>query len=75
MPSPSGCAPQARLPVVSGVGISSPALAAHVAPLVDALVIGTPVVRALLSDPAPAAAVTAEFAHALRTGIGTAPDA
>ncbi|MFJ9327331.1 tryptophan synthase subunit alpha [Streptomyces sp. NPDC101230] len=63
------------LPVVSGVGISSPVLAAHVAPLVDAVVIGTPVVRALLSDPAPAAAVTAAFAHALRTGIGTAPDA
>ncbi|MFJ8978750.1 tryptophan synthase subunit alpha [Streptomyces sp. NPDC102282] len=63
------------LPVVSGVGISSPALAAHVAPLVDAVVIGTPVVRALLSDSEPVAAVTASFAHALRTRIGTAPDA
>ncbi|MER5440844.1 tryptophan synthase subunit alpha [Streptomyces sp. NPDC002790] len=54
------------LPVVSGVGISSPGLAAHVAPLVDAVVIGTPIVRALLSDPAPAAAVTAAFAQALQ---------
>ncbi|ROQ70145.1 tryptophan synthase alpha chain [Streptomyces sp. 840.1] len=62
------------LPVVSGVGISSPGLAAHVAPMVDAVVIGTPIVRALLSDPAPAAAVTASFAQALRTRIGTAPD-
>ncbi|MFG2628406.1 tryptophan synthase subunit alpha [Streptomyces sp. NPDC048473] len=63
------------LPVVSGVGISSPGLAARVAPLVDAVVIGTPIVRALLSDPAPAAAVTASFAQALRTRIGAALDA
>ncbi|MFD4257606.1 tryptophan synthase subunit alpha [Streptomyces sp. NPDC058534] len=63
------------LPVVSGVGISSPDLAACVAPLVDAVVIGTPIVRALLSDPAPAAAVTAAFAQALQTRIGTAHDA
>ncbi|WND40242.1 tryptophan synthase subunit alpha [Streptomyces sp. BB1-1-1] len=63
------------LPVVSGVGISSPGLAASVAPLVDAVVIGTPIVRALLSDPAPAGSVTAAFAQALRTRIGTAPDA
>ncbi|MGW5634991.1 hypothetical protein ACWEWQ_08950, partial [Streptomyces sp. NPDC003832] len=39
------------LPVVSGVGISTPALAAQVAPRVDAVVIGTPVVRALVSAP------------------------
>ncbi|MFF3640350.1 tryptophan synthase subunit alpha [Streptomyces sp. NPDC002564] len=63
------------LPVVSGVGISSPDLAARVAPLVDAVVIGTPIVRALLPDPAPAAAVTAAFAQALQTRIGTAQDA
>ncbi|MER5440114.1 tryptophan synthase subunit alpha [Streptomyces sp. NPDC002790] len=63
------------LPVVSGVGISSPGLAARVAPLVDAVVIGTPIVRALLSDPAPAAAVTAAFAQALQTPIDTAHDA
>ncbi|MFC8639826.1 tryptophan synthase subunit alpha [[Kitasatospora] papulosa] len=63
------------LPVVSGVGISSPDLAARVAPLVDAVVIGTPIVQALLSDPAPAAAVTASFAQALHTRIGAALDA
>ncbi|MFE4216258.1 tryptophan synthase subunit alpha [Streptomyces sp. NPDC056844] len=63
------------LPVVSGVGISSPSLAARVAPLVDAVVIGTPIVRALLSDPAPAGSVTAAFAQALRTRTGAAPDA
>ncbi|WP_420038017.1 tryptophan synthase subunit alpha [Streptomyces sp. cg28] len=63
------------LPVVSGVGISSPALAARVAPLVDAVIIGTPIVRALLSDPAPAAAVAATFAQALQTSIGAARDA
>ncbi|RSS97482.1 tryptophan synthase subunit alpha [Streptomyces sp. WAC02707] len=39
------------LPVVSGVGISTPALAERVAPLVDAVVIGTPVVRALMASP------------------------
>ncbi|MFG2430287.1 tryptophan synthase subunit alpha [Streptomyces sp. NPDC048590] len=54
------------LPVVSGVGISSPALAAQVAPLVDAVVIGTPVVRALLAGPGQAPAVAASFAQALR---------
>ncbi|MFD5111668.1 tryptophan synthase subunit alpha [Streptomyces sp. NPDC058391] len=39
------------LPIVSGVGISTPRLAAAVTPLVDAVVIGTPVVRALDQDP------------------------
>lgn len=53
------------LPVVSGVGISSPALAARVAPLVDAVVIGTPIVRALTSHPEQATALTAAFAQAL----------
>ncbi|WP_162684079.1 tryptophan synthase subunit alpha [Streptomyces populi] len=54
------------LPVVSGVGISTPALAARVAPLVDAVVIGTPIVRALASDPGRAPALAASFAQALR---------
>ncbi len=54
------------LPVVSGVGISTPALAARVAPLVDAVVIGTPVVRALVTDPGQAPALAASFAQALR---------
>ncbi|MEV6021738.1 tryptophan synthase subunit alpha [Streptomyces sp. NPDC052036] len=53
------------LPVVSGVGISTPALAARIAPLVDAVVIGTPVVRALATDPAQAPDLTAAFARAL----------
>ncbi|MFJ8151136.1 tryptophan synthase subunit alpha [Streptomyces sp. NPDC094468] len=53
------------LPVVSGVGISTPALAARVALLVDAVVIGTPVVRALATDPAQAPDLTAAFAQAL----------
>ncbi|WP_435851718.1 tryptophan synthase subunit alpha [Streptomyces misionensis] len=53
------------LSVVSGVGISTPALAARVAPLVDAVVIGTPVVRALTTDPERAPALTAAFAQAL----------
>ncbi|MEJ8650727.1 tryptophan synthase subunit alpha [Streptomyces sp. MS1.AVA.3] len=55
------------LPVVSGVGISTPALAARVAPLVNGVVIGTPVVRALATDPERAAEVTAAFAQALHT--------
>ena len=53
------------LPVVSGVGISTPALAARVAPLVDAVVIGTPVVRALMTAPEQAPALTTAFAQAL----------
>ncbi|MGW2387882.1 tryptophan synthase subunit alpha [Streptomyces lydicamycinicus] len=54
------------LPVVSGVGISTPALAARVAPVVNGVVIGTPVVRALTTDPGQAPALTAAFAQALR---------
>nr|WP_281403251.1 tryptophan synthase subunit alpha [Streptomyces plicatus] len=53
------------LPVVSGVGISTPALAECVAPLVDAVVIGTPVVRALMTAPEQGPALTAAFAQAL----------
>lgn len=55
------------LPVVSGVGISTPRLAAAVAPLVDAVVIGTPVVEALGHGIGRASATTAAFARALRT--------
>ena len=51
--------------MVSGVGISTPALAARVARLVDAVVIGTPVVRALTTDRERAPALTAAFAQAL----------
>ncbi|MGW2917788.1 tryptophan synthase subunit alpha [Streptomyces angustmyceticus] len=54
------------LPVVSGAGISTPALAARVAPVVDAVVIGTPVVRALGTAPGRAGEVTASFAQALQ---------
>ncbi|MFE5077639.1 tryptophan synthase subunit alpha [Streptomyces halstedii] len=54
------------VPIVSGVGISTPALAARIAPLVNAVIIGTPVVRALLTKPGQAAAVAASFAQALR---------
>ncbi|MER6305000.1 tryptophan synthase subunit alpha [Streptomyces sp. NPDC001657] len=61
------------LPVVSGVGISTPALATRVAPLVDAVVIGTPVVRALTTDPGQAPALIAAFAKALRTPTSTEP--
>ncbi|MFI7102729.1 tryptophan synthase subunit alpha [Streptomyces sp. NPDC050161] len=55
------------LPVVSGVGISSPRLAAVVAPHVDAVVIGTPIVRALTATPAQVPSLVAEFADALHT--------
>jgi tryptophan synthase alpha chain len=53
------------LSVVSGIGISTPALAAAVAPLVDAVVIGTPVVRALGHGSEEAGGLVAAFAHAL----------
>ncbi|MGF6945642.1 tryptophan synthase alpha subunit [Streptomyces auratus] len=53
------------LPVVSGVGISAPTLATRIAPLVDAVVIGTRIVRALLTDPGQAPDLTAAFAQAL----------
>lgn len=54
------------LPIVAGIGISTPPLAATVAPLVDAVVIGTPVVRALQQGPEAATATVAAFAGALR---------
>ncbi|MFE9367869.1 tryptophan synthase subunit alpha [Streptomyces sp. NPDC006978] len=53
------------VPIVSGVGISAPALAARIAPLVNAVVVGTPVVRALLTNPGQAPAVVTSFAQAL----------
>ncbi|MFF9511552.1 tryptophan synthase subunit alpha [Streptomyces sp. NPDC014724] len=59
------------LPVVSGVGISTPTLAARVAPLVDAVVIGTPIVRALTTDPDQAPALTAMFAQSLTPNTST----
>ncbi|MFI1677389.1 tryptophan synthase subunit alpha [Streptomyces sp. NPDC020607] len=59
------------LPVVSGVGISTPALAARVTPLVNAVVIGTPIVRTLMSAPEEAAATTAAFAQAVHPHITT----
>lgn len=63
------------LPVVSGVGISTPALAARVAALVNAVVIGTPVVGPLAADPDRAAEVTAAFAQALHAGDSAEHDA
>ncbi|MDX3694898.1 tryptophan synthase subunit alpha [Streptomyces europaeiscabiei] len=39
------------LPVVAGIGVSTPLHAAHVAPYVDAVVIGSPLVRPLLDHP------------------------
>ncbi|MFI6206247.1 tryptophan synthase subunit alpha [Streptomyces sp. NPDC051041] len=61
------------LPVVSGVGISTPRRAADVAPLVDAVVIGTPVVRALTQGPGQAGELVASFAHALRPAPRACP--
>ncbi|MGW3862538.1 tryptophan synthase subunit alpha [Streptomyces sp. NPDC005047] len=63
------------LPVVSGVGISTPALAARVAPLVDAVVIGTPVVHALVSAPEQAPPLIAAFAQAIAPTTATEPRA
>ncbi|GGU39454.1 tryptophan synthase subunit alpha [Streptomyces violascens] len=40
------------LPVVGGIGISTPRLAALVAPYVDAVVVGSPLIRPLLHDTA-----------------------
>lgn len=54
------------LPIVSGVGISTPRLAADVAPLVDAIVIGSPVVRALQRGSEESSELVAAFAEALR---------
>ncbi|MFE9773634.1 tryptophan synthase subunit alpha [Streptomyces sp. NPDC005931] len=57
-------------PLVAGIGISTPARARAVAPFVDGIVIGTPVVRPLHRRPArtgraEAVAVVREFARAL----------
>ncbi|KFG71441.1 tryptophan synthase subunit alpha [Streptomyces mutabilis] len=61
-----------RLPVVGGIGISTPQLAEQVAPFVDGAVIGSPLVRPLLQCPAPAGLDSAveqarAFAYALHT--------
>ncbi|TLQ39272.1 tryptophan synthase subunit alpha [Streptomyces marianii] len=60
------------LPVVGGVGISTPRLAGEVAPFVDAVVIGSPLVRPLLEHRSSSGLDSAveqvrAFAHALRT--------
>ncbi|MGW7312220.1 tryptophan synthase subunit alpha [Streptomyces sp. NPDC054865] len=60
------------VPVVTGVGVSAPSLAAQVAPFVDGVVIGSPIVRDLLFRPdrsgiAAASSTTALFAESLRT--------
>jgi tryptophan synthase alpha chain len=67
-----------RLPVVGGVGISTPQLAQQVAPFVDAVVIGSPLIRPLLQGPAPAGLDGAveqvrAFAHALHTPASRRP--
>ncbi|MFE4546655.1 hypothetical protein [Streptomyces sp. NPDC056785] len=60
---------------MSRVGISTPSVAAQVAPLVDAVVIGTPVVRALVSAPEQAPPLIARFAQALGPPTTTEPRA
>ncbi|MER0477186.1 tryptophan synthase subunit alpha [Streptomyces sp. Edi2] len=58
------------LPVVGGIGISTPQRAAQVAPYVDGVVIGSPLVRPLLEGPAGldgAVEQVRAFAHALHT--------
>ncbi|OEV10910.1 hypothetical protein AN218_15420 [Streptomyces nanshensis] len=61
-------------PVVCGGGISTPELAADLAPLADALVIGSPLVRELLDDPGPRGADAAvhlvrQYTRALHQAI------
>ncbi|MFE2936952.1 tryptophan synthase subunit alpha [Streptomyces sp. NPDC059278] len=54
------------LPVVSGIGISTPALARAIAPLVDGVMVGSPIVGALASaGREEAAALVADFAAAV----------
>ncbi|WP_274912503.1 tryptophan synthase subunit alpha [Streptomyces sp. WZ-12] len=53
------------LPIVSGIGVSTPAKAAAVAPLVDAVIIGTPIVRALTTTPHNTPSMVAQFAAAV----------
>ncbi|MET8605736.1 tryptophan synthase subunit alpha [Streptomyces rubiginosohelvolus] len=58
-------------PVVAGIGISTPARARAIAPLVDGVVIGSPIVRPLLEQPgklghAQATARVRQFTEALR---------
>ncbi|MCZ0974361.1 tryptophan synthase subunit alpha [Streptomyces albulus] len=53
---------RSALPIVAGIGVSTPAKAAAVAPLVDAVIIGTPIVRALTTTPHNAPQLVADFA-------------
>ncbi|MEW1760395.1 tryptophan synthase subunit alpha [Streptomyces cyaneofuscatus] len=64
------------LPVVGGIGISTPARAASVTPYVDGVVIGSPLVRPLLEGPAGldgAVEQVRAFAHALHTPARSHP--
>lgn len=61
------------LPVVAGIGISTPALARAVAPLVNGVVVGSPIVGALAWTGREAAAgLVADFATAVGTPVGEA---
>ncbi|MFE6272245.1 tryptophan synthase subunit alpha [Streptomyces goshikiensis] len=60
-----------RHPVVAGIGISTPAHASQIAPYTEGVVVGTPLVRPLLTQPRPEGAartkaLAAAFAQALR---------
>ncbi|MFD4942247.1 tryptophan synthase subunit alpha [Streptomyces sp. NPDC058409] len=58
------------LPVVAGIGISTPALARAVAPLVNGVMVGSPIVGALASTGrAAAAGLVADFATAVVTPV------
>ncbi|MFJ3169335.1 tryptophan synthase subunit alpha [Streptomyces roseus] len=67
-----------HLPVVGGIGISTPQLASQVAPFLDGVVIGSPLIRPLLQEHAPAGLDGAveqvrAFAHALHTPASSHP--
>ncbi len=66
------------LPVVGGIGISTPQLAEQVAPFVEGAVIGSPLIRPLLQHPSAAGLDRAveqvrAFAHALHTPGSSCP--
>ncbi|MFG2210562.1 tryptophan synthase subunit alpha [Streptomyces sp. NPDC048638] len=64
------------LPVVGGIGISTPQRAAQVAPFVDGVVVGSPLVRPLLAGPAGLDGALEQirgFAHALHMPARPSP--
>jgi tryptophan synthase alpha chain len=58
-----------RLPVAVGIGVSTPAQAAHVSAFADVVVVGSAVIRRMRDQPSAAVAAAAEVAREFAAGV------